>query len=121
MPTPTTRDYKDGKKLRVRDSKEQKDTLGRFVQFYPTPRAAQHETRNHKVYVRKGKYENLGHFNLETKLGILDPATIGGLLNPNWVGWLMGFPIGWANSKVMAMPKSHSKPQSHGDCSEVSK
>ena len=46
-------------------------------------------------------------------------AQVGGVLNPDWVGWLMGFPIGWANSKVTAMPKSRCKPQSLGNCSEA--
>lgn len=48
-------------------------------------------------------------------------AQAGGKLNPDWVGWLMGFPIGWANSKDMETRKSRSKPQPHGDCSEVAK
>lgn len=48
-------------------------------------------------------------------------AQAGGKLNPDWVGWLMGFPIGWANSKDMETRKSHCKPQPHGDCSEVAK
>lgn len=42
---------------------------------------------------------------------------VGGQLNPNWVGWLMGFPIGWASSKVTVTPRSRSKPPQHGDCS----
>jgi hypothetical protein len=33
-----------------------------------------------------------------------------GQLNPNWVAWLMGFPIGWANLKATVTRKSHSKP-----------
>lgn len=45
----------------------------------------------------------------------------GGNLNPNWVGWLMGFPIGWANSKATATPKSRSKQQRPTDSSEDSK
>jgi len=45
----------------------------------------------------------------------------GGKLNPNWVGWLMGFPIGWANSKATEMPRCHYRQQPHGDCSEVAK
>jgi hypothetical protein len=44
---------------------------------------------------------------------------VGGQLNPDWVGWLMGFPIAWANSKATAMPKSPSKLPQPGECSEV--
>lgn len=34
---------------------------------------------------------------------------------------IMGFPIGWANSKATETHKSRSKPQPPGDCSEVAK
>jgi hypothetical protein len=51
-PTPTSRDYKDGKAPRIRYGKRQTDTLGRAV---------------------------------------------GGKLNPQWVEWLMGFPVGWTD------------------------
>ena len=47
-------------------------------------------------------------------------AQVGGKLNPNWVGWLMGFPIGWSSLKATGMPKSRSKRQQPTDCSEVS-
>jgi hypothetical protein len=46
-------------------------------------------------------------------------ANAGGVLNPDWVGWLMGFPIGWASLKATVTPKSHSKQQLPGDCSVV--
>lgn len=52
-PTPTCRDYKDGKEPRVRDGVIQQDTLGRVVN------------------------------------------TSDGALNPDWVEWLMGWPVGW--------------------------
>jgi hypothetical protein len=48
-------------------------------------------------------------------------AQVGGQLNPTWVEWLMGFPIGFTASKDWVTPKSRSKPQSPGNCSEVSK
>lgn len=31
-------------------------------------------------------------------------AVIGGALNPAWVEWLMGFPVGWTDCEVSAMP-----------------
>jgi hypothetical protein len=36
-------------------------------------------------------------------------AQAGGQLNPMWVEWLMGFPIGFTVSKDWVMPKSRSK------------
>ena len=44
-----------------------------------------------------------------------------GKLSPDWVEWLMGFPIGFTVSKDWVTPKSHSKPQQHTDCLEDNK
>lgn len=35
-------------------------------------------------------------------------------LNPNWVEWLMGWPIGWTDLKPLATDRCHSAPPSHG-------
>ena len=40
---------------------------------------------------------------------------IGGQLNPNWVEWLMGWPIGWTDLKLLAMDKFHQWQHSHGE------
>jgi DNA (cytosine-5)-methyltransferase 1 len=39
-----------------------------------------------------------------------------GALNPTWVEWLMGWPLGWTDLKPLATDKSHCAPQKHGDC-----
>ena len=41
---------------------------------------------------------------------------VGGQLNPTWVEWLMGWPIGWTDLKPLAMDKFRSWRQRHGDC-----
>jgi hypothetical protein len=35
------------------------------------------------------------------------PDQDGGQLNPPWVEWLMGFPLGWTDLEVSATPSSH--------------
>ena len=45
-------------------------------------------------------------------------ALVGGVLNPTWVEWLMGWPLGFTASRHWATAKSRSKPQPLGDCSE---
>lgn len=40
----------------------------------------------------------------------------GGSLNPPWVEWLMGWPIGWTALKLLAMGKYQSRPPSPGKC-----
>jgi len=37
-----------------------------------------------------------------------------GGLNPTWVEWLMGWPLGWTDLKPLEMDKSHFAPQPHG-------
>ena len=39
----------------------------------------------------------------------------GGKLNPDWVEWLMGWPLGWTDLKPLATEKSHCAPQQHGE------
>jgi hypothetical protein len=51
-----------------------------------------------------------------TKSKTFTPPTVpGGQLNPNWVEWLMGWPIGFTDLKPLVMDKSLSVPQLHGD------
>ena len=39
-----------------------------------------------------------------------------GRLNPTWVEWLMGWPLGWTDLKPLETDKSHCVQQKHGDC-----
>jgi hypothetical protein len=38
-----------------------------------------------------------------------------GQLNPTWVEWLMGWPLGWTDLNQLEMDKSHCAPQQHGE------
>ncbi|KPG94781.1 hypothetical protein AK821_18410 [Pseudomonas sp. RIT-PI-r] len=40
-------------------------------------------------------------------------ASDGGQLNPEWVEWLMGWPIGWTELKPLAMDKFREWQQQH--------
>jgi hypothetical protein len=42
-------------------------------------------------------------------------SRVGGSLNPTWVEWLMGWPLGWTDLKPSATDKSHCVPQPHGN------
>lgn len=41
-----------------------------------------------------------------------------GLLNPTWVEWLMGWPLGWTDLKPSVTGKLPSALQQHGECLE---
>jgi hypothetical protein len=42
---------------------------------------------------------------------------VGGSLNPMWVEWLMGWPLGWTDLKPLATDKFRQWQQQHGGCS----
>ena len=42
-------------------------------------------------------------------------AQAGGTLNPTWVEWLMGWPLGWTDLKPLEMDKYQQWQQQHGD------
>ena len=46
-------------------------------------------------------------------------SMVGGKLNPTWVEWLMGWPIGWTDLKPLGMDKFQQWLQQHGICSQV--
>jgi len=41
-------------------------------------------------------------------------AVVGGSLNPTWVEWLQGFPLGWTACEPSATPSSRKSPKSSG-------
>ena len=42
-------------------------------------------------------------------------SRVGGKLNPTWVEWLMGWPLGWTDLKPLVMDKSLYVQQQHGN------
>ena len=48
-------------------------------------------------------------------LALVVGAETGGKLNPTWVEWLMGWPLGWTDLKPLETGKSHSAQPQHGE------
>lgn len=69
--------------------------------LWPTPRAFMHKDS----CVDRGK-GNLGE-------------VVGGPLNPPWVEWLMGWPLGWTDLKPLEMDKFRQWFEQHGCYLEV--
>lgn len=86
-PTPTTRDYKDGTAQSCANVPVN-GLLGRAVHLYPTPKAQNARASGEK------------HGNGGPSLDVV----AGGQLNPTWVEWLMGFPIGWTDLSASETP-----------------
>lgn len=64
--------------------------------WWPTPDASAH------------KYRLQGNSQQSKSLR----GTLGGDLNPTWVEWLMGYPLGWTGLEVLATPSSRKSPSS---------
>ena len=71
-------------------------SLQTAVQIWPTPAARDYRYPNKKPYSERGG----------GKQGEQLPNAVGGPLNPTWVEWLMGFPLGWTDLKRSGMRSS---------------
>jgi DNA (cytosine-5)-methyltransferase 1 len=80
--------------------------------LWPTPQASDNRDRGNmsnpsiQRRIAKGKQIMLSQS--------VHPTS--GQLNPPWVEWLMGWPIGWTDLKPLEMDKSHFVQQQPGDC-----
>jgi hypothetical protein len=94
MPTPTTQ---GNASLAGQYNKNTGTTLAGYAQMFPTP------TTGEAKYRLKGNSQASNCLAVLAKKGALtdgtDHLTHGGKLNPQWVAWLMGLPIGWINSE----------------------
>jgi hypothetical protein len=70
---------------------------------WPTPAARDYRSPNKKSYSERGG----------GKKGEQLPNSVGGQLNPTWVEWLMGWPIGWAALEPLAMDRYHEWLRQH--------
>jgi len=94
-PTPSKADGTGGPNARDSDGRPH---LSSIAAKWPTPKARDHRTPG-------GKSENARN---TPDL----PTQVGGSLNPPWVAWLMGWPIGWTDLKPLEMDKCPSAQQS---------
>lgn len=69
-------------------------TLKGHVMTYPTPTAR--EPNDVGLNLDRGRYSN---DTLTRKVSNQEGLKNGGRLNPEWVEWLMGWPIGWTDSE----------------------
>jgi hypothetical protein len=119
--------------------------LGRYVQFFPTPDTRGFVNEGSlqmlaKVCSSREEYSAMAYRAAASKKAKFWPTPtahlakehnspseanrstpsispmIGGKLSPVWTEWLMGFPIGFTDSKDWVTRKSQSRPQQRGDC-----
>jgi hypothetical protein len=101
-PTPTASDvFTDNLK-----SSQQTDgsvSLGQAVQMWPTPKSTDYKAA---VIWPQSKTHSRDMALRET-IAERNPEHVGGRLNPTWVEWLMGFPLGWTDLEDSETPSSH--------------
>ena len=107
LPTPTAQSYGSNQSpssgAAVRLSLE---SMARR-NLWPTPKASP----SGPDYARANRARSGGD-DLATRVARETP----GQLNPTWVEWLMGWPLGWTDLKPLGTDKFRSWRQQHGDC-----
>jgi hypothetical protein len=95
FPTPSSRDGKDspGMSQTGPDGRNRLDQLARVIYATPTADDANNATRE------SGAFQSLTR-------QVVSSEMIGGQLNPTWVEWLMGYPLGWTALKDSETPSS---------------
>jgi len=73
-------------------------------EIFPTPNATDYKGASTRS---PGKARPRCDDDLPTRIG-------GGLLNPTWVEWLMGWPLGWTDLELLGTDKFHLWLQLHG-------
>ena len=107
--TPCSRDWK-GHTITLNHPDGFNKSLANDVLKFPTPQASDCRDRGNMSNLsiqrraKKGKQLNLSM--------VAHPTS--GQLNPTWVEWLMGWPLGWTDLKPLAMDRFQSWQQQHG-------
>lgn len=106
-PTPKASDWNK----RGRISSHPRNGLPGAVANFPTPNASDADKwSNETLEVRKAKGRQI-----RLNTAVSPQGGNGGRLNPDWVEWLMGWPIGWTDLKPLEMDKFQSWLKTHSN------
>lgn len=95
--TPQARDYRTGQASRWKDTKHRSRNLNDQIAMYPIPTCGSLCGGKHtQEYVKKLEKEKIISAEKSQSMQVKN----GGQLNPTWVEWLMGFPIGGTELRV---------------------
>ena len=116
IPTPTAGDAKSSGSQNLPGSKAHAGvSLTDFVRHgnSSTPRLPTPAARDHRHPNKKSTAERRPG---AEKKGEQLPNAVGGPLNPTWVEWLMGFPIGWGDCAASGMHRFRSWLRGRSGC-----
>jgi hypothetical protein len=122
-PTATFLGPATGEKLAQRIKNRKRPSFLSEAIVWPTPTTseAKSDTLNIQNRINKGKQIMLCHAVRMKPTQEVPTPQHGGSLNPMWVEWLMGWPLGWTDLKPLAMDKFHSWRQQLLNCSPENK
>lgn len=107
LPTPKASDWNKRGKV----SPHPRNGLPGAVMNFPTPTASDaNKWSNESLAERKAKGRQI-----RLNTAVSPEGGNGGRLNPNWVEWLMGWPIGWTDLKPLEMDKFQSWLEAHSE------
>ena len=108
-PTPTVKGNHNRKGVSAKSG----DGLATAVSRLPTPTVAMRKGSSIGALTRKD-----GRSRANDRLDYrIEGSGLAGRLNPTWVEWLMGWPIGWTGLPPLEMDRFHEWLQQHGDSS----
>lgn len=90
---PQARDYRTGQASRWEDAEHHSRNLNDQAEMYPTPTTGAGLCGGTGNYQQLKKLERNGTITEDERKSMSQGN--GGQLNPDWVEWLMGFPVGW--------------------------
>jgi len=103
LPTPTAGDSKERSYQYDQGNHEKpRLTLVGIARMYPTPKARDYRTGDRPEH-KRARMKRTGTWHSPD---LNDVAAPGGRLNPTWVEWLMGFPLGWSELDESELPPS---------------
>jgi hypothetical protein len=110
LPTPDASQRGPTKDYNPQAKSQSGRTLQSFAAKFPTPQASDNRDRG-----------NMSNPSVQRRVAIGKQISLSqsvhptsGQLNPTWVEWLMGWPLGWTDLKPLETDKSHFVPQQSG-------
>lgn len=103
--TPQARDFRSGQQSRWDDPRRTRNLNDRIAKF-PTPTCMDHIERKGMRPSREETGRTTGYLS----------EAVPGQLNPTWVEWLMGWPLGWTDLKPLETDKFREWQQQHSNC-----
>lgn len=128
-PTPTVTGLNNRSELGDHGDGLRTAVLREEGQIWPTPKASDGERGGRgdlSMMMRQGKVSHRRDWptpaardyrspNIDGSFGDQLPNAVGGQLNPTWVEWLMGFPVGWTDSELWVTPLFPRSPTTWAD------